>query len=56
MGVVINDSGAAMLTCVLPATEKGICKTAIRAFTNYELGLTDPGGVLTKVNVVVHGS
>lgn len=56
MGVVINDGGAAMLTCVLPASEKSVCKTAIRAFTNYELGLTDPGGVLAEVNVVVHGS
>jgi len=56
VGAVVFDGSAAMLTCVLPAGDLSICNTSVREFTSYELGLKEPGGVLVRTDLVIHGS
>jgi hypothetical protein len=50
VGAVVYKDGAAMITCILPASTHTVCSSAVRAFTTYELALSDPGQVSVRIN------
>ena len=54
VGAVVLKNGAAILTCVLPPRTHAVCSAAVRAFTTYELALSNTGEVNVHVNRTIY--
>jgi hypothetical protein len=54
--VVLKNSAAAKITCILPRSRVQECETAIRAFIEVELSAQGVGNSNAKITTVVHGS